>query len=296
MDGLPLETRPLPQPGLRWAGPEEGPPAGREERRRQPRGIGERRAVVGEGALWQEKLIGPNNLRPVSFLARGIALAKAVAHITLPGVGAGTGFLVGDDLLLTNGHVLPDEATAAEAIVRFNYEDTLAGRPKKVDTYRCRPGEGFHTSPFSEDGVTTAALDYSLVRLDRAAGTRWGRIVLAPCEVGVPQDVVIIQHPGGEKKQISITDNETAFADDLRCQYFTDTLPGSSGSPVFDDRWRLVALHHAGGFLTQPGDPTQHLRNEGVRIGPILADLPAWARTELAGGAGGGAGGRGGGV
>ena len=277
MDKVPLETRPLPQPGLRWAGPDEGPPARRQERHRgRPR-----RAAIDEAALWQEKLIGPSNLRPVSFLARGIALSRAVAHITLPGVGAGTGFLVADDLLLTNGHVFPDEATAGEAIVRFNYEDTLSGRPKKVDTYRCRPAEGFHTSPYLEEGVAAAALDYSVVRLDGKAGSRWGRIVLAPREVGVPQDVVIIQHPGGEKKQISITDNETAFADDLRCQYFTDTLPGSSGSPVFDDRWRLVALHHAGGFLTQPGDPTQHLRNEGVRTAPILADLPAWARAEL---------------
>lgn len=194
MDKVPLETRPLPQPGLRWAGPDEGPPARRQERHRgRPR-----RAAIDEAALWQEKLIGPSNLRPVSFLARGIALSRAVAHITLPGVGAGTGFLVADDLLLTNGHVFPDEATAGEAIVRFNYEDTLSGRPKKVDTYRCRPAEGFHTSPYLEEGVAAAALDYSVVRLDGKAGSRWGRIVLAPREVGVPQDVVIIQHPGGD--------------------------------------------------------------------------------------------------
>jgi endonuclease G len=27
--------------------------------------------------------------------------------------------------------------------------------------------------------------------------------------------------------------------------YETDTKPGSSGSPVLNDRWQLVVLHHA---------------------------------------------------
>lgn len=28
--------------------------------------------------------------------------------------------------------------------------------------------------------------------------------------------------------------------------YLTDTLPHSSGSPVFNSEWEVVALHHAG--------------------------------------------------
>jgi hypothetical protein len=30
---------------------------------------------------------------------------------------------------------------------------------------------------------------------------------------------------------------------------WTGKLPGSSGSPVFNDDWEVVALHHAGGHL-----------------------------------------------
>ena len=35
-----------------------------------------------------------------------------------------------------------------------------------------------------------------------------------------------------------------SLADATRLIYETDTLPGSSGSPVFNDQWQLVGLHH----------------------------------------------------
>jgi V8-like Glu-specific endopeptidase len=63
----------------------------------------------------------------------------------------------------------------------------------------------------------------------------------------VGDDVFVIQHPRGGPKQIVMANNEVDFVDDTIVHYSTDTLPGSSGSPVFDWQWRLVALHHEGG-------------------------------------------------
>ena len=57
-------------------------------------------------------------------------------------------------------------------------------------------------------------------------------------------------------------------------RYETDTEPGSSGSPVFDNGWEIIALHHSGGDRA-PSDPSGNtwLNNEGIRIDAIVKDL-----------------------
>jgi V8-like Glu-specific endopeptidase len=94
-------------------------------------------------------------------------------------------------------------------------------------------------------------------------------------EVAAGDRVNIIQHPGGGPKQLAFFHNVVAFADDSRIQYLTDTLPGSSGSPVFDKDWRLVGLHHSGGWLPEPGSKQTYYRNEGININVVLKGLEA---------------------
>ena len=85
--------------------------------------------------------------------------------------------------------------------------------------------------------------------------------------------MIIIQHPGGGQKQIALSHNVVAFADDRRLQYLTDTLEGSSGSPAFDMDWKVVALHHAGGWLREPGTKQRVYRNEGIHINVVIDGL-----------------------
>ena len=42
-------------------------------------------------------------------------------------------------------------------------------------------------------------------------------------------------HPGGSPKRVSLRQNFIAARTDEFLHYMTDTEPGSSGSPVFDD-------------------------------------------------------------
>ena len=57
-----------------------------------------------------------------------------------------------------------------------------------------------------------------------------------------------------------------------RLQYTTDTMPGSSGSPVFNDEWHVVAIHHAGGDLVKNSQGDKVFANEGMLFKWILED------------------------
>jgi endonuclease G len=56
----------------------------------------------------------------------------------------------------------------------------------------------------------------------------------------------IIQHPGGERKQVCVRENKLLRYGDDTLWYQADTVAGSSGSPVFNPFWQVVALHHSG--------------------------------------------------
>jgi endonuclease G len=88
--------------------------------------------------------------------------------------------------------------------------------------------------------------------------------------------VNIIQHPEGDYKQVVLRENQLVTRLEKLLHYLADTNPGSSGSPVFNDQWEVIALHHWGGpteLVTPDGKPVRKDVNEGVRISKILSDL-----------------------
>jgi Trypsin-like peptidase domain len=237
---------------------------------------------AGQGAVQYEILIGGrNNTRPISFLEQGKHLASAVGMIVIPGVGFGTGFLVADDLVMTNNHVLRSAEVAEGSHILFDFENRLDGSLRRTAKTKLASRAGFWTSPAPPLGepLSEGCLDYTIVRLERTApGTRVP-LRLGSFEIACLDDVVVIHHPGGAPKQITISGTEVQFVDTLRCQYLADTQTGSSGAPVFNDKWELVALHHIGG-VSQPDAPNTK-RNEGVCVDAILKSLPDSLMTEI---------------
>jgi hypothetical protein len=124
-------------------------------------------------------------------------------------------------------------------------------------------------------------LDYALVKLSRAIGNEsaaskgstgapkrsW---VTIPAGVHrfVPKDpLMIAQHPDGKPLKLAV-DTESVIevnASQNRVRYATNTEAGSSGSPVFDLDWNLVALHHFG----DPAYNRPPAYNQGVPIDKI---------------------------
>jgi endonuclease G len=88
-----------------------------------------------------------------------------------------------------------------------------------------------------------------------------------------------VQHPEGQYKQIALRENQVIGRGKggITLHYAADTLPGSSGSPVYNDQFELVALHHAGGRLNETtledGTAVPDDSNEGIRISAIVKTL-----------------------
>lgn len=210
-----------------------------------------------------EKLMGVRStLVPISYFEIGVVRAKSIVRIVRSDGSLGTGFITSGNVLVTNNHVLPNVEAVQESIVQFNYQQNAEGLSAPV----------YEVKLLANTFKTSIENDWSIATIDGDVNTEWGAIELSKTNVKVGDHVNIIQHPGGGPKQISLFANVIVYIGGGRVQYLTDTLPGSSGSPVFDANWNIVALHHSGGWLTEPNaDPKfTYYRNEGIAIECVI--------------------------
>lgn len=274
-------------------------PADRK-RKRAHRLTGEPVAEVPEQEVDErlERVLGRSDLMPVWWLHRGVEVARAVCRIeaTDPDHGriTATGFLVAPWLLMTNNHVLRTPEVAAGARISFGYRTLPDGSMPAPRSHRLDPDRLFRTSPVDQ-------LDYTLVAVaPRTAGGPppgeehgWVPLVGSIGKILVGEPVNVIQHPAGRPMEIAVRDNLLLSLDDeARLTYKTDTEPGSSGSPAFNDQWELVALHHSSveardaagrridrhGLVvtrTTPEHDRHWVANEGIRVSALVADIAA---------------------
>ncbi|MFG1968220.1 trypsin-like peptidase domain-containing protein [Nonomuraea fuscirosea] len=240
-----------------------------------------------------ERILGvAKDLQAWSFLPRGVRAARTVARISVRENGReipiGTGFLVSPRLLLTNHHVFPDAGVARSAVVEFDAQVTVDNTPEVSQRFVLAPDAFF---------VADEALDFALVPvvpdatgLPAGETFGWNRLSVQTGKLVIGEPVNIIGHPSGRLKEISIRENRLEARLDDFLQYQTDTEPGSSGSPVFNDQWEVTALHHSGvprtddrgrilrrdGQVWREGDgddAVDWISNEGVRVSVILKHL-----------------------
>ena len=246
-----------------------------------------------------ERILGTSDLMGVSFLEAGLNVAKTVARIWV-GVAAGrpqgygTGFMVSPRLLMTNHHVLGDRDVAAKSLVEFQYQLGLDGQPLPTATFAVDT-QTLHVADRERDYAIVAVRPVSSNGDRQLREFGWNPMIEEEGKAIVSQWVNIIQHPNAEPKQLALRQNQLIDLFDAFLHYQTDTAPGSSGSPLFNDRWEIIGLHHSGvpkkndagqilavdGQVWRPEMGEQRIdwvANEGIRISRILADIRNQAR------------------
>nr|VFJ43578.1 MAG: Trypsin-like peptidase domain-containing protein [Candidatus Kentron sp. FM]VFJ44372.1 MAG: Trypsin-like peptidase domain-containing protein [Candidatus Kentron sp. FM]VFK06244.1 MAG: Trypsin-like peptidase domain-containing protein [Candidatus Kentron sp. FM] len=220
--------------------------------------------AIRDSSKLEKIAAGYNNLQQISWLKEALRRSQSVGRV-VTSEGLGTGWLISDELLITNNHVIAQQPNAGTAWIEFNYEVDWQGNVIEVDRYE-----------IADLVKTKIELDYSILTLKGRPSDKYGyteildarRPSLNNSATNYP---VIIQHPRGGFKQIALTDNRLVTFDDNLIWYTTDTEPGSSGSPVYDQLWRPFALHHAGGPKKLAGGNVVVL-NEGVILADIVED------------------------
>ncbi|GAA1569595.1 hypothetical protein GCM10009827_109200 [Dactylosporangium maewongense] len=215
------------------------------------------------------------------------------------GLGTGTGFLVGPDVVLTNSHVVKavvDGVVAPAAVrLRFDYRYLADGvTPAPGTVHRLAADWLIDHSPHSRhDGEVPPTgepsadeLDYALLRLAGRAGEEpvggptndgewtprgWLKMPVADHDFTKVRALYIVQHADGAPLQVAI-DSEAVLgvnSSGTRVRYATNTEPGSSGSPCFGPDWQWVAVHHAG----DPRYPAFGVAgyNQGIPVAAIRA-------------------------
>lgn len=265
------------------------------------------RELVSTDLLVLERFMGRNDLIGIGYLEGGFLAARSVGRITVRSPGSshhGTGFLVSPSLLMTNNHVLGSAEEAAAGVIEFNFQAGVDGQPQVPVVFQLDPQSFF---------VTHRDLDFTVVAVsgrsqDGQPLASFGRLPLkeAQGKAVIGELVNIIQHPNGEPKQLALRDNQIVDVLDDFVHYSADTARGSSGAPVLNDQWEVVALHHAGaprkdrdgnvlavdGTRWHPSMGEHRVdwkANEGVRVSRILGMIQqfplsgaaAALRTEL---------------
>ncbi|NVO58202.1 DNA/RNA non-specific endonuclease [Rhodobacteraceae bacterium B1Z28] len=218
----------------------------------------------------------------VAFLEIGARKARSVGRVAFKsGQPNGTGVLIGSDLFLTNNHVIDSPAKAEQCLLEFDYERGLTGAVREPTRFRIDPSL-FITHPIN-------GLDYTVF----AVGAKWdGPEVLvaygnAPLSDAGDKHMIgefanIIQHPRGRFKEVVLRENRLVNRFDDALHYLADTERGSSGSPVFNSEWQMIALHHWGGPWIDGDDvddPSSFEINEGIRISSIVRNLRTQMRS-----------------
>lgn len=204
-----------------------------------------------------KSIIGDNDWRPIDRGNYSLSGNEfAVAKLAINGSGTCTGFLINNNMIMTNNHCVSRNGVPVTAHFQAENRDISTSCNQLV--------------------ITDAALDFTILQCNRDLSREVAPVIFASQALATGTDIYIIQQNCDYLKdpycQIERLIAYGRLSNERRTivDHTADTLPGSSGSPIFEESThKVVALHNS-------GNPTQYDPeglNHGINIQKIIAKI-----------------------
>jgi len=180
-----------------------------------------------------------------------LAARSAVGRIESPkGQGIGTGTLIGKNLLLTCDHIF-SKSQAKHVWVRFNY--TSGSYALDSDVFELA----------LDTATRSSQLDYALVRVKGEPKQRTANLIDAILDSS--QEIRLIHHPQGQHVVVSGLGQIVQVGEDY-IDHNISSDEGSSGAPIFNRDWQLVAIHRGNLGIGRAGRSLEPGTTSGVPL------------------------------
>ncbi len=162
-----------------------------------------------------------------------------------------TGFMVGEDLLMTAGHCIESYKDCADFVWVFGYDQKVAQKNEiaKDQVFKCK--RIVKREYYPDHGI-----DYSLIQLQRSPSlAKHPPLKLASQEFTLGDNLAMIGHPSSLPLKITTGGNVVKVLDHS-VRVSLDAFGGNSGSPIFDRHTgELLGMLTGGGtdFVDQNG-------------------------------------------
>jgi hypothetical protein len=230
---------------------------------------------------------------PVHFLAEGQQAAKSVALVSVTRFderevndswmqARGTGWLIGPRMIITAWSVVnarPDGEPRAS-------EDDFTKQARNAQVTFDYDQEGLPGRVINVTGVLALSTEYNYAVLELQTDPGVPPLRLAgdgPADdPDVHRSLNIVRHSLSGPKALAIRNNVTVKLserpDELGYLTATATSPGACGAPIFDDEWRVVAMHQADQQAGQAAPRAAHAwMGVGTTVRAIRGDLQSRA-------------------
>jgi V8-like Glu-specific endopeptidase len=176
--------------------------------------------------------IGVNGELPNETIGESMSLCKSERFRDQINPGRCSGFLVGEDILVTAGHCVQNQGECDNFSWVFGFKKGVS-KVSSENIYKC-------STILSQKLDDETNADYAVIKLERVVTNRRPLKFRTKGAISNKAPIVVIGHPSGLPMKVAAGANVRTNSDSWFFVGNLDTFGGNSGSPVLNDSTGIV--------------------------------------------------------